>query len=74
MKSRACRSAAATLGCHKSTMKTTRGPSSAEPGGGGGRERGEVQTSLEPGPTQRWPPQLAFRQGPILSPGMDRDV
>lgn len=31
MKSRAWRSAAATLGCHKSTMKTTRGPSSAEP-------------------------------------------
>lgn len=38
MKSRACRSAAATLGCHRSTMKTTRGPSSAEPG----REKGEV--------------------------------
>lgn len=32
MKSRACRSAAATLGCQRSTMKTTRGPSSAEPG------------------------------------------
>lgn len=33
MKSRAWRSAAATLGCHRSTMKTTRGPSSGAPAG-----------------------------------------
>lgn len=30
-KSRAWRSAPATLGCQRSTMKTTRGPSSGEP-------------------------------------------
>lgn len=33
MKSRAWRSAAATLGCHRSTMNTTRGPSSGAPEG-----------------------------------------
>lgn len=31
MKSKACLSAAATLGCHRSTMKTTLGPSSGLP-------------------------------------------
>lgn len=39
MKSRACRSAAATFGCQRSTMKTTRGPSSAEPAVGAREER-----------------------------------
>lgn len=40
IKSRAWRSAAATLGCQRSTMNTARGPSSAGPGGAKRREVG----------------------------------
>jgi hypothetical protein len=57
MKSRACRSAAATLGCHKSTMKTTRGPSSAAPVEG--EARGQVAQALAvPSHPVRRPPFL----------------
>lgn len=60
MKSRACRSAAATCGCHRSTMNTTRGPSSAAPGGReerfeqpGARTHAELEPHGSPSSTAR---------------------
>lgn len=50
IKSRAWRSAAATLGCQRSTMNTARGPSSGGPGGAKREEVGpECPQSWEPG-------------------------
>lgn len=72
MKSRACRSAAATLGCHRSTMKTTRGPSSAEPGGGRRERRGSNRP--EPGPGQSQTHAVSFRAGTPADPGTDRKL
>lgn len=63
MKSRAWRSAAATLGCHKSTMKTTRGPSSAEPGGGGGTRGMRFEPSQNQDPRSTGPHTVSFWVG-----------
>lgn len=72
MKSRACRSAAATCGCHRSTMKTTRGPSSAEPGEGRGGRR-ERRGSKHP--QARTPAETDPRgQRPLLPPGTERTL
>lgn len=62
MKSRACRSAAATFGCHKSTMKTTRGPSSAEPGVGVREERFSSSSPRARTHAELEPIQLVFRR------------